>query len=87
MHSTTILLGLFASPIYSAALPLTERETPLSFEPEAVQEPVGTTYDWTAGYVAEFPIHSSCNSSQRAEINQGLEEAVAVAQHAKEHGK
>ncbi|EHL00472.1 putative Major allergen Asp f 2 [Glarea lozoyensis 74030] len=85
MVPITVLIGLFVSPIFAAALPVLERATPLSFDAGSIQEPVATAYDWISGYVSEFPIHSSCNTSERAEIYQGLQEAVLIAQHAKEH--
>ncbi|KAJ5118076.1 hypothetical protein N7448_004277 [Penicillium atrosanguineum] len=40
---------------------------------------------WNAGAVTEFAIHSSCNATQRRQINLGLNEAVSLAMHAKSH--
>ena len=40
---------------------------------------------WNAGAVTEFPIHSSCNATQRRQIELGLNEAVTLARHAKSH--
>ncbi|KAJ5675155.1 uncharacterized protein N7477_005089 [Penicillium maclennaniae] len=40
---------------------------------------------WNAGAVNEFPIHSSCNATQRRQIALGLNEAVSLAEHAKSH--
>jgi hypothetical protein len=40
---------------------------------------------WNAGEVTEFPIHSSCNATQRRQIELGLAEAVELAAHAKDH--
>ncbi|KAG8166029.1 hypothetical protein KVR01_004581 [Diaporthe batatas] len=40
---------------------------------------------WNAGAVTEFRIHPSCNASQAFQLRQGLDDAVALAQHAKEH--
>lgn len=89
MHTSTFLVGLFAQAVLAAVLPLpvTERDTPLSFADDtSSQAPFAVAYDWKAGYVSEFPIHSSCNATERNQISKGLEEAVLLAQHAKEHG-
>lgn len=40
---------------------------------------------WNTGAVTSFPIHSSCNATQRRQIEAGLEETIALAKHAKEH--
>lgn len=40
---------------------------------------------WNAGGVTKFPIHSSCNATQRRQIELGLAEAVELAAHAKDH--
>lgn len=44
-----------------------------------------TVYDWRAGAVRDYPIHSSCNATERALLNKGLDEAVELAAHAKDH--
>lgn len=35
--------------------------------------------------MTSFPIHSSCNATQRRQIEAGLNEAVELARHAKAH--
>jgi hypothetical protein len=40
---------------------------------------------WNAGGMVEFPIHSSCNATQRRQIELGLAEAVELAAHARDH--
>lgn len=40
---------------------------------------------WDAGAVTSYPIHSSCNATQRAQIAAGLNETILLAEHAKEH--
>ncbi|KAJ5475709.1 Major allergen Asp f 2 [Penicillium diatomitis] len=40
---------------------------------------------WNAGGLNEFPIHSSCNVTQRRQIELGLAEAVILAAHARDH--
>ncbi|KAL3952432.1 hypothetical protein ACCO45_012375 [Purpureocillium lilacinum] len=42
-------------------------------------------YDWSEGWKPSFNIHQSCNSTLRAQLQQGLDEAVQVAQHARDH--
>ncbi|CAG8972068.1 hypothetical protein HYALB_00004934 [Hymenoscyphus albidus] len=88
MYTSTILVGLFSQAAFSAVLPvpIASRDTPLSFVPGTpAQVPVSNAYDWRAGYVSEFTIHGSCNATERNQISQGLDEAVLLAQHAKEH--
>ncbi|KAJ5960057.1 uncharacterized protein N7479_007207 [Penicillium vulpinum] len=40
---------------------------------------------WNAGAVNQFPIHPSCNATQRRQIEQGLNETIALAAHARDH--
>lgn len=40
---------------------------------------------WNAGAVNQYPIHSSCNATQHRQIELGLTETIALAQHAKDH--
>lgn len=40
---------------------------------------------WDAGAVTAYPIHSSCNATQRAQIAAGLNETILLANHAKQH--
>lgn len=40
---------------------------------------------WNAGAVDEYPIHTSCNATERVQLRQALAETVALADHAKEH--
>ena len=40
---------------------------------------------WDTGAVTAYPIHSSCNATQRAQIAAGLNETILLAEHAKEH--
>lgn len=47
--------------------------------------PTPTTYDWAAGATKNVPIHSSCNATQRALLLRGLDDAVKLASHAKDH--
>lgn len=40
---------------------------------------------WDAGAVSQYPIHSSCNATQRAQLAAGLNETILLVKHAKEH--
>lgn len=40
---------------------------------------------WDTGAVTAYPIHSSCNATQRAQIAAGLNETILLASHAKQH--
>jgi Putative peptidase family len=40
---------------------------------------------WDAGAVTEYQIHPSCNHTQSTQIALGLDEAIELAHHAKEH--
>lgn len=42
-------------------------------------------HSWNEGAVTEYQIHSSCNETQSTQITAGLEEAMELAEHAKEH--
>ncbi|GAM43962.1 Asp F2 homolog [Talaromyces pinophilus] len=63
-----------------AALPT----SPASIEARAnPHEPI--FFSWDAGAVISYPIHSSCNATQRRQIEAGLNEAIELAWHAKSH--
>ena len=40
---------------------------------------------WDTGAVTQFAIHSSCNATQRRQIELGLSEATTLASHARNH--
>ncbi|OJJ40798.1 hypothetical protein ASPWEDRAFT_166859 [Aspergillus wentii DTO 134E9] len=40
---------------------------------------------WDAGAVTQFPIHSSCNVTQRRQLELALNETIELADHAKAH--
>ncbi|KAG2414950.1 hypothetical protein HFD88_006138 [Aspergillus terreus] len=44
-----------------------------------------TAAAWDAGAVTQYPIHASCNATQRHQIEVGLNETIALADHAKAH--
>lgn len=68
-----VLVGALA--VSAAPTPEQKRQAPFA----SVQLP------WNAGEVTEFRIHNSCNASQEYQLRQGLNEAIELAQHAKDH--
>lgn len=52
---------------------------------QTVDAPSASSTAWNAGAVVDYPIHSSCNSTERAQLVRGLEEAIKLSQHAKDH--
>lgn len=42
-------------------------------------------YDWSAGWKTKYPIHESCNSTLRVQLEDALDETVQLAQHARDH--
>lgn len=44
-----------------------------------------TTYDWSANWIKNFPIHKSCNDSQFNQLEQALQETQLLAAHARDH--
>ncbi|KAE8150914.1 putative peptidase domain-containing protein [Aspergillus avenaceus] len=44
-----------------------------------------TTLPWDAGATTQYPIHDSCNATQRRQIETGLSETIALVDHAKAH--
>lgn len=70
---------ILSSAAIAAALP-----TPESSEGNQSQ-PFSGLAPWNAGAVNQFPIHSSCNATQRRQIELGLNETITLASHAKDH--
>jgi hypothetical protein len=74
------LLLLAAKSI--VASPLNVREVIITVTKSA---PSPDATAWNAGGVPEFPIHESCNATERAQLQRALGEAVKLASHAQEH--
>lgn len=77
--SALLLLG--ASAIMAG--PIAVRDTTVATTAN-VQAVVGTT-TWNVGAVDSFPIHGSCNVTQRVMLERGFNEAIALARHARDH--
>jgi len=52
---------------------------------ETVAASAQTSSNWAAGATKDYPIHPSCNATERAQISKGLSDMIKLAQHAKEH--
>lgn len=52
---------------------------------EIASAPAPTSTAWNAGAVDSFPIHSSCNATESAQIKKGLEETLTLVRHARDH--
>lgn len=72
------LRSLLISAVAVSAVP-----TPIE-ERQAQPFQVTMQQPWNAGAVTEWPI-SGCNASERYQLEQGLAEAVQLAEHAKAH--
>lgn len=53
--------------------------------PRQIQQVEEDSPAWDAGAVTRYPIHSSCNTTQARLIELGLDEAIMLAAHAREH--
>lgn len=42
-------------------------------------------WTWDAGSTTEYPIHVSCNATERAQLSRAFNETIILAQHAKDH--
>jgi hypothetical protein len=88
MRASTFLLGASLQALHAAALPVVASDSPITATSlAATSSPTAVPYDWSAGYNSEFTIHQSCNATERREIALGLEGAVTLARHAKDHSK
>ncbi|KAJ9481032.1 hypothetical protein VN97_g12478 [Penicillium thymicola] len=70
---------ILSSAAIAAALPTPEISEGNQSQPFSGLAP------WDAGAVNQFPIHSSCNATQRRQIELGLNETITLASHAKDH--
>jgi hypothetical protein len=49
-------------------------------------DPAATTPTaWDTGAIHQYPIHASCNVSQHRYIRNGLDEAMTISRHARDH--
>ena len=72
---------LFAASAGAALIP---RQATVTVT-EVASAPAPTSTAWNAGAVDSFPIHSSCNATESAQIKKGLEETLTIVRHARDH--
>ncbi|KID81755.1 major allergen Asp f 2-like protein [Metarhizium guizhouense ARSEF 977] len=80
----SVLAALLLSPSVWASPVGLRAETPTLAIPAPTESP-SSAHQWAAGWKPSFNIHESCNSSLRAQLQQGLDETVELAQHARDH--
>ncbi|KAI9035879.1 major allergen Asp F2 [Aspergillus affinis] len=76
----SLLLLLSAVPAIAIPAPIL---TPWDSDSQTL--PHKSLSPWDAGAVNQYPIHQSCNATQRLQIETGLNETIALADHAKAH--
>ncbi|KAF1978992.1 zincin [Bimuria novae-zelandiae CBS 107.79] len=83
MVALRCLVLLFAALVAAspALLPRQATVTVTEFPPAAAP----TSPAWNAGEVDLYPIHSSCNATEAAQIRKGLSETIILARHARDH--
>ncbi|PLB54774.1 zincin [Aspergillus steynii IBT 23096] len=79
MPSFISLLLLSTVPAIAVPAPILPRASDSQTLPHKSLSP------WDAGAVNLYPIHQSCNATQRLQIETGLNETIALADHAKAH--
>ncbi|KAK2761672.1 hypothetical protein FQN54_001500 [Arachnomyces sp. PD_36] len=80
--AATAVSAVFALP---APVQLESREVGQPSEPESKVPSPKIPSPWDEGAVSQYPIHSSCNATQTRQIEMGLNEAIELAGHAKDH--
>ncbi|KAJ9634950.1 Prenylated Rab acceptor protein 1 [Coniosporium tulheliwenetii] len=85
LTALAISLALIAASLSLASptLPLRARE--VVTVTRTVAGPAATSNDWASGATPDFPIHPSCNATERAQLERAFAETIKLAQHAKEH--
>ncbi|KAF2014534.1 zincin [Aaosphaeria arxii CBS 175.79] len=78
------LLLLGASTVIASPARVARQQQSVTVSVTQTAEAPGAT-PWDQGAVREYPIHSSCNHTERAQIARGLQETIILSQHAKDH--
>lgn len=77
---------MYKALILSAAVTAFAAPTAVQVEERQLEAPIRQQVaDWDAGAVSAYPIHSSCNTTQKAQIAAGLDETMMLVAHAKDH--
>jgi hypothetical protein len=79
----TSLLSLAIAPL--AAAGLIPRHEPTTITVTAPASATPTPWAWNSGATQEVPIHPSCNATQTTLLREGLDEAIALSEHARQH--
>lgn len=79
------LAALLSSAASSPLAGRKEPATPTSLTLAPSQPAQTGGYNWSEGWKASFPIHPSCNSTLKHQLSDALEEAIELAQHARNH--
>ncbi|KAK7980294.1 hypothetical protein PG989_012751 [Apiospora arundinis] len=80
----TVLLALLSGSPASAG-PVQRRQETVTQTVTASAPSAPTPWAWNAGGSQTWPIHESCNATERALLNKGLDDAATLAAHAKDH--
>jgi hypothetical protein len=83
MNFCLSILLLGATSVFASPALIRRQET--VYVTQTVVAPAPTSTAWNVGAMNEYPIHSSCNATERAQLTRALGETVKLAQHAKEH--
>lgn len=75
----------FVAATVLLSIPAFAIPTPLGFSKRHDAFEIVEQRPWNAGAVDEFRIHQSCNASQAFQLRRGLNEAIELAQHARDH--
>ncbi|KAK5084218.1 Prenylated Rab acceptor protein 1 [Lithohypha guttulata] len=76
---------MYKALLLAAAVPALTIPTPTQLDTRQAAPFQQEMSAWDAGAVSAYPIHSSCNATQRAQIAAGLNETILLADHAKQH--
>ncbi|KAI1445755.1 major allergen Asp F2 [Annulohypoxylon stygium] len=79
-----ICLGVGFGSGFAARLPVRQDSATVTQTITALT-PEPTSYNWAAGKTERYPIHTSCNATERSLLSRGLGDAIKLADHAKNH--
>jgi hypothetical protein len=88
-HPTTLTMVAYVSLLLlSACSALANPLFPRHQQPAStitVTAPSAQSTAWNAGAVPNYPIHASCNATQKAYIEKGLQETITMCRQARDH--
>lgn len=85
VNSATVLLALGYSLVEAGILPTKREQVVTVTQTITIPSPEPTTWKWDAGGTKSVPIHPSCNATERALLQRGLDDAFKLAEHARDH--